>query len=569
MLKRLFISLVALFCFANIDAVTVKHVPATLGVGGSYTMTELGKLSSGETLYAAWEGEGITYSTIYVDETQLKYTGARTWVGSPNASAGKDYEFKTSGGSYVSSASPSCYNTYVFIRLSDDLTANLCYAKPASTGEFFLDGTSVTLAPNITEIQDIISTYNNSDDCYHIPFTWTLTGVDKVVSNLTIQRSLDGGEFVNVYSYDYETLNRFSNGPQTGIYTVAVPTSAKSVKLRAVVTPLKGLESTLNGGTLTGNSEELSLTLPFQRMTLKVNSNTEQILGSFNKVTKLYTVPITWTSSDGMNKIIENYTIMRYLNGNEEGEVVYTRNFTVNEDGLTVDAVNEDSFNDELPANAISVRYVVAAKVYDTFNNLITNKVYAEDAVLLPTSNISVTSAQGYLEPSEGTFQSALTWEVENMTDNVVGYKIYAIVDPLATCETCDANVSKSTKARVIGDWGENVLVATINDAKVTSYSDYFTDTRLIGKNLLATYHVEIIYADEEYIPTISDCMAEVVITPKSPAGVAKVVSDANDKPASIVTLDGVVVKRNASADDIKSLPSGVYIINGIKIIKK
>jgi len=51
------------------------------------------------------------------------------------------------------------------------------------------------------------------------------------------------------------------------------------------------------------------------------------------------------------------------------------------------------------------------------------------------------------------------------------------------------------------------------------------------------------------------------------PAGIEMIVEE--DTPFDIFKLNGVVVKRGASKIDIENLPSGLYIINGKKVIVK
>ena len=70
----------------------------------------------------------------------------------------------------------------------------------------------------------------------------------------------------------------------------------------------------------------------------------------------------------------------------------------------------------------------------------------------------------------------------------------------------------------------------------------------------------------------IDDDMLGIFILPEdmleNPVGIESAKS-ANDSPANIYNLQGILVKRNATADDLRSLPAGIYIMNGRKVIVK
>ena len=50
--------------------------------------------------------------------------------------------------------------------------------------------------------------------------------------------------------------------------------------------------------------------------------------------------------------------------------------------------------------------------------------------------------------------------------------------------------------------------------------------------------------------------------------GIGTVTDDAADAPADVYGLDGVLVKRAATAADIRDLAPGFYIVGGRKILK-
>ena len=43
----------------------------------------------------------------------------------------------------------------------------------------------------------------------------------------------------------------------------------------------------------------------------------------------------------------------------------------------------------------------------------------------------------------------------------------------------------------------------------------------------------------------------------------------ADGQTADVYTVSGIMVKRGATADDVRSLPSGIYIINGSSVVIK
>ena len=54
----------------------------------------------------------------------------------------------------------------------------------------------------------------------------------------------------------------------------------------------------------------------------------------------------------------------------------------------------------------------------------------------------------------------------------------------------------------------------------------------------------------------------------KSTTGIDDILMNAND-PVDVFTIQGIRVLRSASADDIKALSPGFYIINGTKVLIK
>ena len=76
------------------------------------------------------------------------------------------------------------------------------------------------------------------------------------------------------------------------------------------------------------------------------------------------------------------------------------------------------------------------------------------------------------------------------------------------------------------------------------------------------TYHT---FVSDEYSSALATS-PEIVV--ENPVGIESAKST-SDAPANIYNLQGILVKRNATADNLRSLPAGIYIMNGRKVIVK
>ena len=74
----------------------------------------------------------------------------------------------------------------------------------------------------------------------------------------------------------------------------------------------------------------------------------------------------------------------------------------------------------------------------------------------------------------------------------------------------------------------------------------------------------EIVLAENGNSYTASKAFG--LLTVNEPTGIDRILG--NDGTATVCTINGVVIKTNATAADIKQLPQGIYIINGQKILK-
>lgn len=74
----------------------------------------------------------------------------------------------------------------------------------------------------------------------------------------------------------------------------------------------------------------------------------------------------------------------------------------------------------------------------------------------------------------------------------------------------------------------------------------------------------EIVLAENGNSYTASKAFGQLTVN--EPTGIDRILG--NDGTATVFTINGVVIKTNATAADIKQLPQGIYIINGQKVSK-
>lgn len=49
--------------------------------------------------------------------------------------------------------------------------------------------------------------------------------------------------------------------------------------------------------------------------------------------------------------------------------------------------------------------------------------------------------------------------------------------------------------------------------------------------------------------------------------GIDEIVPDNENKPGDLYNIQGILIKRNATEEDLNTLPSGIYILSGKKIL--
>ncbi|MDE6359240.1 MAG: hypothetical protein K2L29_06545, partial [Duncaniella sp.] len=93
----------------------------------------------------------------------------------------------------------------------------------------------------------------------------------------------------------------------------------------------------------------------------------------------------------------------------------------------------------------------------------------------------------------------------------------------------------------------------------------YYTITPVSEEKVIVTVNDEPLEAEEGVYATTINADTKIVVSVLS--AITGVGTDASAANNDVYNLQGILVKANASADDIKALPAGLYIIGGKKTI--
>ncbi len=119
---------------------------------------------------------------------------------------------------------------------------------------------------------------------------------------------------------------------------------------------------------------------------------------------------------------------------------------------------------------------------------------------------------------------------------------------------------------------GEKIKVAYLNEKSETPEITLPVNDLLSGQRLV--YRIRAVkevwdehgFSCDEYVRSPYTAYESLQV---ATAGIEDIVVDGADKVSDVYNLQGIVIKRNASANDIDNLPAGVYIINGKKVAVK
>lgn len=161
-------------------------------------------------------------------------------------------------------------------------------------------------------------------------------------------------------------------------------------------------------------------------------------------------------------------------------------------------------------------------------------------------------------------------WVYSNGVD-MSGYKYLVI--KLRQAQTCNAHLNIFTQNSIWGDccasadFGSNKqIVVNLQTAKYTSGDN--TGKALDTKNIRIVCFWGngngTIVVSDMYLTNNSDYSREV------PSGIEPLQSDENTTAVNIYTLSGQLVRHHVAPNEaVKSLPSGIYVVNGKKFVVK
>ena len=101
---------------------------------------------------------------------------------------------------------------------------------------------------------------------------------------------------------------------------------------------------------------------------------------------------------------------------------------------------------------------------------------------------------------------------------------------------------------RIAGENGTLYVIGENPSLKVDG-----TDWTFSGRSIEDTYSFSVVYSPEIIVEYSA----------------LDIISNDSEKVSNIYNLQGILVKRNATKEDFNTLPDGLYIVDGKKVIKK
>lgn len=229
---------------------------------------------------------------------------------------------------------------------------------------------------------------------------------------------------------------------------------------------------------------------------------------------------------------------------------------------------------------------------YDDFNSLdlsyFTTKFqhYDElpDAIVTGYNTINFRDEDGYFsvyasgsyegfhaykndEKIELRYETAKYFDDENVANNDV-YKVFFVNEP--------------TVHHVTFTVSNNALDGyAVNKDILAEVNDFSAPVKAVGKTRFtiapvarAADGIKVTVGDKEIEPVEgaytfeTEADTNVKVTTSTPSGIDNILTDAN-ATAEVYNLQGICVRRAATAADVKALPAGIYIVNGAKVAVK
>ena len=120
-----------------------------------------------------------------------------------------------------------------------------------------------------------------------------------------------------------------------------------------------------------------------------------------------------------------------------------------------------------------------------------------------------------------------------------------------------------------------------VNKDILAEVNDFSAPVKAVGKTRFtiapvarAADGIKVTVGDKEIEPVEgaytfeTEADTNVKVTTSTPSGIDNILNDAN-ATADVYNLQGICVRRAATAADVKALPAGIYIVNGAKVAVK
>lgn len=164
-------------------------------------------------------------------------------------------------------------------------------------------------------------------------------------------------------------------------------------------------------------------------------------------------------------------------------------------------------------------------------------------------------------------YDGAKYFEDENVAHKDV-YKVFFINEPTVHNVTFTVSNNALDGYAVTKD-----ILAEVND--------FSTPVKAVGKTRFAIAPIaraadgiKVTVGDKEIEPVEgaytfeTEADTNVKVTTLTPSGIDSILNDA-DATADVYNLQGICIRRAATAADVKALPAGIYIVNGAKVAVK
>ena len=291
-------------------------------------------------------------------------------------------------------------------------------------------------------------------------------------------------------------------------------------------------------------------------------SNISELIGDGKSVTKP-----TITVSDGSVAYIRVYDRWEKKNAAGEWETYTGSTFTAGTYRLRSQLRIDGS-------------YATTHKLAENVSLTVDGKAWKVDPPYVGSdkSNAWATSPEIVVEKDEDPREEVKSVTATSDIADIIKYGAEVKLPTFTLSEGSVARISQDDiswwKQDAAGEWQrfeESTFTEGVYKARVRVRVDgsYGTTHKLADEWTLTvdgkewtTYHT---FVSDEYSSALATS-PEIVV--ENPVGIESAKST-SDAPANIYNLQGILVKRNATADNLRSLPAGIYIMNGRKVIVK